>query len=93
MAGSPTAIQKELGYVSLGIGICGFLVVKFRGAFWAPIIIIATVFFVGAALIHLQELLALGNFNPGNTLIIIPDLFGPVTLVILGLLTLPAKRR
>lgn len=23
--------QKELGYVSLGIGICGFLAVKFRG--------------------------------------------------------------
>lgn len=39
--------QKELGYVSLGIGICGFLAVRFRGAFWAPIIIIATVFFVG----------------------------------------------
>ncbi|WP_296561853.1 DUF6790 family protein [uncultured Acetobacterium sp.] len=85
--------QKELGYVSLGIGICGFLAVKFRGAFWAPIIIISVVFFFGAALIHLRELLTLANFNPGNALIIIPDLLGPVTLVVLGLLTLREKRR
>lgn len=83
--------QKELGMVSLGIGICGLLAIKFRGMFWAPIIIISAVFFFGAAIVHVQELIAVDNFNPGNTLTIIPDLLGPITMIILGLITIREK--
>lgn len=84
--------QKELGMVSLGIGICGFLAVKFRGLFWVPIIIISAVFFFGASIVHIQELIAVDNFNPGNVLTIIPDLLGPITMIVLGLLTIREKK-
>lgn len=80
--------QKELGIVSLGIGICGLLCVKFRGLFWAPVIIISAVFFCGAAIVHIQDLIVVNNLNPGNALMIIPDLLGPITMVVLGLLTI-----
>lgn len=85
--------QKELGIVSLGIGVCGFLGVKFRGAFWAPIVIISCIFFYGAAIVHLQELIAVNNFNPGNAFTIIPDLLGPTTMVVLGLLTMLKRKK
>lgn len=44
-----------------------------------------------AAIVHLQELISVDHFNAGNALTIIPDLLGPITMIVLGLLTIRAK--
>lgn len=84
--------QKEIGMVSLGIGVCGLLSVRFRGMFWAPIIIIYSVFTVGSAINHIFEMITLNNFNVLNTLIVLPDLMIPVTMIILGLMVYRKKK-
>jgi hypothetical protein len=78
--------QKELGYVSLGIGICGIMCYFIRDAFWLATIIPFSTFLLGAAFLHIKEIIKEKNYKPGNTWIIIPDFLMPITLIILWLL-------
>jgi len=78
--------QKELGYVSLGIGICGIFCFFFRDAFWLATIIPLSTFLFGAAFLHIKEIIITKNYKPGNTWIIIPDFLMPITLIVLWLL-------
>ncbi|WP_028973916.1 DUF6790 family protein [Spirochaeta cellobiosiphila] len=75
--------QKELGFVSLGIGINGILCYWFRDGLWIGTIIITTIFLVGAGFLHISEMKNKGNFNVGNTIIVIPDFLIPLLLVAL----------
>jgi hypothetical protein len=75
--------QKELGFVSLGIGICGILCYWFRDGFWIATAIPFSVFLIGAGILHIVEIIKSKNFNPGNTWIIIPDFIMPLTIIIL----------
>lgn len=75
--------QKELGLVSLGIGICGILCYWFRDGFWIATTIPFSVFLLGAAIFHIKEMIFESNFNSGNVVIIIPDVIMPVTLFVL----------
>lgn len=75
--------QKELGLVSLGIGICGILCWWFRDGFWLATTIPFSVFLLGAAVFHVNEMISESNFNSGNVVIIIPDILTPVTLIAL----------
>ena len=78
--------QKELGYVSLGIGFCGIMCYFFRDTFWLATIIPFSTFLLGAALLHIKEIIKTKNYKPGNTWIIVPDFLMPVTLIVLWLL-------
>ena len=78
--------QKEHGIVSLGIGICGIMCYWFRDGFWIATIIPFSIFFLGAAIVYIHEMIVLKNFNLGNTVIIIPDIIMPLTIIILLLL-------
>lgn len=75
--------QKELGLVSLGIGICGILCYWFRDGLWIATTIPFSVFLLGAAIFHIKEMIFESNFNSGNVVIIIPDVIMPVTLFVL----------
>ena len=78
--------QKELGFVSLGIGICGIVSHWFRDGFWLATAIPFSVFLIGAALLHIVEMKQKHNFNKGNVWIILPDFLMPLTIVILLIL-------
>lgn len=78
--------QKELGWVSLGIGICGILCYWIRDNFWIATVIPFTTFLFGASIVHIIDILSKGNLNPGNTIIILPDIIGPATIIILLIL-------
>jgi len=82
--------QKELGFVSLGIAIAGFLCARYRGMFWLPVIIIFSTFYLGAAGYHIQEMMLIRNFNPLNVFPAITDILIPLTLIICWVLK--AKR-
>ncbi|MBQ0051688.1 MAG: hypothetical protein KBT11_06425 [Treponema sp.] len=84
--------QKELGLVSLGIGLCGILCYWFRDGFWLATTIPFSVFLFGAAGFHIKEMIADSNFNPGNVVIIIPDVLMPLTLLVLQLLLKKRKQ-
>ena len=77
--------QKELGYVSLGIGICGIMCFFIRDTFWLATIIPFSTFLLGAAFLHIKEIIKTKNYKPGNTWIIIPDFLMPITLIVLWL--------
>ena len=78
--------QKELGFVSLGIGIASFMCAWYRGKFWLAVIIIFSAFYLGAAVIHIKEMLLASNFNPLNVFPAISDILIPLTLIICWLL-------
>ncbi|WP_195980253.1 DUF6790 family protein [Clostridium butyricum] len=75
--------QVELGLVSLGIGILCYWI---RDSFWIATVIPFTTFLFGAAILHIKEIIKQKNFNPGNVIIVIPDIIMPLTIIILLLL-------
>ena len=62
--GSP--FQLELGFASLGTSILGILCIWLRGWFWLAPIISRSVFLLGAAYVHVADILKNSNMSPGN---------------------------
>jgi len=83
---SGSLFQVELGYCSLGMGLLGVMCFWYRDNFWLATIVFTTAFLVGAALVHIKEMVQKGNFNPGNAITTIPDILIPITLFILWFL-------
>lgn len=79
--GSP--FQKELGYAELGYGIAGVICIWMSREFWLATIIITSPLFIGAAIVHLKEMMKSKNFKPGNSIILLPDLIIPLSLIVL----------
>lgn len=77
--------QKELGFAELGYIILGILCNYFRGNFWLASIIAFSSLFLGAAIIHIIEMILKKNFKPNNAIVVIPDLLIPATLIILSI--------
>ncbi|MDA7880534.1 hypothetical protein N9B31_08905 [Mariniblastus sp.] len=76
-AGSP--FQLELGFASLGIAILGILSLWIRGNFWIAPVVAQSTFLLGAAGVHIQDLLEDGNFAAGNAgPILFYDIFVPL---------------
>lgn len=75
--------QLELGYCCLGMGFMGIASFWFQDNFWLATIIFTSTFLLGAAKVHITEMKKHKNFNPGNSLPVIPDLLIPFTLIIL----------
>jgi len=79
--------QKELGYAELGYGIAGILCIWFKGEFWLATIVIISPLFIGATIVHVKEMIKNKNFNPGNSVMVIPDLLLPLSLIVLYVLS------
>ncbi len=62
--GSP--FQLEVAATNLSYGVLGLLCLKFRDNFWTATIIGFTIFYWGAAYVHIQDILVNGNYAPGN---------------------------
>lgn len=82
-AGNP--FQKEVAFANLALGVLGFMCIWIRGHFWTATVVSASVFLLGAAIVHIIEIKREGNLNPGNAG---PILFSDVgkPLVLVGLL-------
>ena len=75
--------QVELGYCCLGMGVLGVMCYWFRDYFWLATIVFTSAFLVGAALVHIKEMMQNKNFNAGNAITTIPDFIIPITLFVL----------
>ncbi|WP_160687963.1 DUF6790 family protein [Clostridium sp. C2-6-12] len=79
--GSP--FQKELGFAELGYGIAGVFCIWMNKDFWLATIVTFCSLFVGATIVHIKEMIKSSNFKPGNSIIVLPDIIIPLTLIIL----------
>jgi len=78
-AGSP--FQLEIAFANLAIGVLGFIAVNRRDGFREATVIAATIFSVGATVVHFMDLVETGNLAPGNTLQNINNLVRPALLI------------
>ena len=82
-AGNP--FQTEVAVANLGVGITGVLCYWIRGNFWLAAVIPFAVFQLGAAAVHIQQIIVAQNYSPDNAgIILYTDIFTP--LVLIGLL-------
>lgn len=79
--GSP--FQLEVAFTNLSIGIIGLLAVGRRDGFREAAVIAATVFSVGATIVHFIDIIGTGNLAPGNSLQNIANIIKPVMLIVL----------
>lgn len=71
--------QAEVGFASLGIGIAGVIAFKASLPFRFATLIPPAVFSLGAAGGHIYQMIAAGNFSPGNVGLVLPsDILIPV---------------
>jgi hypothetical protein len=81
-AGNP--FQTEVAVANLAIGTLGILCYWIRDNFWTATVIATSVWLLGAAVIHLVEIVSAGNYNPGNAgLIFYMDIISPLILIAL----------
>lgn len=81
-AGNP--FQTEVGVANLSYGILGILCWKFRDNFWLATIIAVSTFYLGAAYIHITNIMQTGNIAPGNAgFALYIDILVPIILICL----------
>lgn len=78
--------EKELGFSQLGWAFAGILSIRYQGSFWIAIIIVFSTMMIGAAIIHIIDMVKNKNFKQGNPMITLVDLLIPATLIILSIL-------
>lgn len=81
-----SGFQMELGFISIGLGIVGFLSF-WNKSMWLPFLIIKTIFMWGAGFTHVLHAVQHNNFSAGNAGIILYwDFLFPVFMIVLYLL-------
>lgn len=81
-AGNP--FQTEVAVANLAIGTLGILSYWIRGNFWIAAVIATSIWLLGAAAIHVSEMVDAGNYNPGNAgVVFYMDIIGPALLITL----------
>ena len=90
-AGNP--FQTEVGVANLAIGTLGILSYWIRGNFWIAAVIATSIWLLGAAAIHVREMVGEGNYNPGNAgVVFYMDIIGPLLLIALLIYSRRAER-
>jgi 4-amino-4-deoxy-L-arabinose transferase-like glycosyltransferase len=81
--GWPTGnpFQLEVGVANLAVGILGVVAMGRRDGFREATVIAATVFGVGATVVHVMDVIESGNLAPGNTTQNISNLLRPALLI------------
>jgi hypothetical protein len=83
--GSP--FQTEVAFANLAIGILGILCYFFRDNFWLATVIVSSIFLLGAAYVHVINIIDYSNHSAGNAgTIFFMDIIGPVILIVLFIL-------
>lgn len=81
-AGTPW--QWEVGLASMSYGVLGVMATGFAHPFWLATIMAFAIFYLGAAIGHIREMITHHNFSPGNAgPIFFFDMLVPVYLIIL----------
>ncbi|HTX61333.1 MAG TPA: DUF6790 family protein [Methanobacterium sp.] len=81
-AGNP--FQLEVGVANLTYGVLGILCLKFRDNFQLATVIAVSIFYLGAAYIHVTNIMQTGNLAPGNAgYALYIDILVPIILIIL----------
>ncbi len=77
--------QFEVAMANLAFGVLGLLCARFRGGFWLATGIGTSVFYLGNAWGHIQEMAARQNYAPLNTGVTLyfADIFHPLFLMAL----------
>jgi hypothetical protein len=78
-AGNP--FQLEVGFANLALGIVGVMAIHRRDGFREATVIAATVFSVGATIVHIMDIFETGNLAPGNTVQNVGNLLRPTLLI------------
>ncbi len=90
-AGNP--FQTEVAVANLAIGTLGILSYWIRGNFWTAAVIATSIWLLGAAAIHVREMVGEGNYNPGNAgVVFYMDIIGPLLLIALLIYSRRADR-
>ena len=76
-----TPFQLEVGVANLAVGILGIVAMGRRDGFREATVIAATVFGIGATLVHVMDVIDSGNLAPGNTIHNISNLLRPALLI------------
>jgi len=81
-AGNP--FQLEVGVANLAFGVLGILSIKIRDNFLLATVIAASIFLLGAGIVHITNIMQTGNMAPGNAgFALIIDLLIPIILICL----------
>ena len=87
-SGNP--FQTEVAVANLAIAVLGILCYFVRGNFWTATVIVASVWPLGDAVVHIQQIIVAHNYAPNNAGIAL--YFGiliPLTLIVLLLISRP----
>lgn len=89
-AGSP--FQTELAFYHLGFGIAGLMAIQHRDQIITGLVIAKSIFWYGAALVHIEDMITNKNFSPSN---VGAPLIGDIILptVLLALLFVARRKR
>jgi hypothetical protein len=78
-AGNP--FQSEVAVANLSIGTLGILCYWMRGNFWVATVIAFSVWWLGAAAVHIRDIVVSANYAPNNAgVTLYMDLLAPVIL-------------
>jgi hypothetical protein len=78
---------------NLAIGTLGILSYWIRGNFWTAAVIATSIWLLGAAAIHMGEMVGESNYNPGNAgVVFYMDIIGPLLLIALLIYSRRAER-
>ncbi|MCP4434586.1 MAG: hypothetical protein GY812_03685 [Actinomycetia bacterium] len=77
---STNGFQYEIGFVSYGIGIAGFVAAFQDAGAWLVLSVVVSVFLLGAAANHILEMVRDRNYALGNTFVLFYDIGLPVSL-------------
>src|SRR5918911_3353949 len=81
-AGNP--FQTEVAVANLAVGVLGVLCYWLRDNFWVATVIANSVFQLGAAVVHINQIMVAHNYQPDNAgIVLYTDILVPLVLVAL----------
>lgn len=83
------AFQMETAFADLAMGVLGILCLFIGGNFWIATIIFASIYFTGAVITHLTELILKRNRSPLNSEYLL--IYESLMPILLGLLLMLSK--
>ncbi len=76
--------QSEVAFANLSIGILGVLCYWIRDNFWTATVISSSIFLLGAAYVHIINMIQFSNYAPGNAgSVLYMDILNPIILIVL----------
>ena len=81
-AGNP--FQTEVAVANLAVGVLGVLCYWLRDNFWVATVIANSIFQLGAAVVHINQIVVAHNYQPNNAgIVLYTDILVPLILIAL----------